>query len=378
MMSDAAWTDLTSRAAVLTEFGKDIAIETFEVPAPPVNGAIVEISYAGICGTDLHLQKGHLPILTPLVLGHEGLGRIHRLHPSLNTDAKGTQIKSGDIVMWASSISCGHCEACSIWREPTLCDHRKTYGVNRSTATDEPLSGAWADFICLHSGTTMVRISECTDEIAAMALACAGPTMVHAFQRRPVRLGETVIVQGAGPVGLAAAAMAKLAGAGRLILVGGPASRLELASACGLADVCVDIFGRAIETALSEIMSYTPKSKGADLVIECTGAPAAVSQGVTLARRGGSYLVVGQYTDSGNTDFNPHQIVRRQLDVVGSWAFSGEHLVRYVDMLPQLGAAFPLASLVQLFDLADVNRAMQAVAAGTVVKAVLKCGMSRQ
>ncbi|MGY4257832.1 threonine dehydrogenase-like Zn-dependent dehydrogenase [Bradyrhizobium sp. USDA 4516] len=374
MVSDAVRTDVTGRAAVLTEFGKDVAIKTFVVPAPPVNGAIVEILYAGICGTDLHLQQGHLPIITPLVLGHEGLGRIHRIHQSLKTDSKGTQIRSGDLVMWASSISCGHCEACSIWREPTLCDHRKTYGINRSTATDEPLSGAWADFICLQSGTTIVRIPEGTDEIAAMALACAGPTMVHAFQRRPVRLGETVIVQGAGPVGLAAAAIAKLAGAGQLILVGAPASRLRLASECGLADLCIDIVGRPIETALSEVLSFTPKRKGADLVIECTGVPAAVSQGVNLARRGGSYLVVGQYTDSGNTDLNPHQIVRRQLDVVGSWAFSGEHLMRYVDMLPRLTAAFPLARLVKLFDLADVNCAMQAVAAGTVVKAVLKCG----
>ncbi|NYG45399.1 threonine dehydrogenase-like Zn-dependent dehydrogenase [Bradyrhizobium sp. IAR9] len=256
------------------------------MPAPPLNGAIIEILYGGICGTDLHLQKGRLPI-PPVVLGHEGLGRINRLHPSLNTDAKGTQIKSGDIVMWASSISCGHCEACSIEREPTLCDHRKIYGVNRNTATDEPLSGAWADFICLQSGTTIVKIPEGIDKILAMALACAGPTMVHAFQRRPVQLGETVIVQGAGPVGLAAAAMAKLAGARQLILVGAPASRLQLASECGIADVCVDIFGRPIDAALSEIMSYTPNFKGADLVIECTGAPDAVSQGVNLARRGG-------------------------------------------------------------------------------------------
>lgn len=68
--------------------------------------------------------------------------------------------------------------------------------------------------------------------------------------------------------------------------------------------------------------------------------------------------------------------MRRQLDLVGSWAFSGEHLVRYLDMLPRLGAAFPLARLVTLFDLADVNCALQAVAAGTVVKAVLKSGAS--
>src|SRR5438477_3671165 len=104
-----------------------------------------------------------------------------------------------------------------------------------------------------------------------MSLACAGPTMVHAlYERRPVRLGETVVVQGSGPVGLAAAALAQLAGAAPVIVLGAPAGRLELARACGIGDAHVDVESPG---ALDAALALTPRGEGADLVVECAGAP---------------------------------------------------------------------------------------------------------
>jgi Zn-dependent alcohol dehydrogenase len=81
--------------------------------------------------------------------------------------------------------------------------------------------------------------------------------------------------------------------------------------------------------------------------------------------------VVGQYTDGGDTPLNPHQIVYRQLTVVGSWAFTGSHLVAYVNLLPQLTQRFDIARMVSVFPLAEVGEAMRAVRAGEVVKAVV-------
>src|SRR5204862_350966 len=135
----------------------------------------------------------------------------------------------GDAVMWGASISCGHCAPCRIHREPTLCENRRTCGITRPTTEYPALSGSWAEHICLCEGSTVVKIPEGIDHLAAMALACAGPTMVHALlERRPVRLGEVVVVQGSGPVGLAAAAFAQISGASRVIIVGGPSNRLDL------------------------------------------------------------------------------------------------------------------------------------------------------
>ncbi|MEU3160739.1 zinc-binding dehydrogenase [Streptomyces griseoincarnatus] len=361
----------TARAVVLERFGKPLELREFEVPPAPPGGLVVASRWGGICGTDLHLQQGRLPIPTPLVLGHEGLGTVTELGAGTERDANGDPLAVGDLVMWASSIACGECVPCRAHREPTLCENRRTYGVNRPTTEHPVLAGAWADRIVLQPRTTVVRLPAEIDPVAAMSLACAGPTMVHAlYERRPVRLGETVVVQGSGPVGLAAAALAQLAGAGRVILAGGPHRRLVIAAKSGIADHRVNVVDTADPAAaLAQVLELTG-GQGADLVVECTGVPTAIDQGLHLCRRGGSYLVVGQYTDSGDTLVNPHQIVHRQLDVVGSWAFSGAHLVEYVRLLPALVRRFDLASMVTTFELTEHEAALDAVARGAVLKAV--------
>ena len=351
---------------VLERFGEPLVTREFPVPAAPKGGLIVACDYGGICGTDLHLQQGHLAIPTPLVLGHEGLGRVAELGAGTREDANGVPLTVGDAVMWASSISCGTCIPCRTHREPTLCVNRKTYGVNRPTTEEPALSGSWAETIVLRKGTTVVKLPDGVDPLAAMALACAGPTIVHAlWERRPVRLGETVVVQGSGPVGLAAAAFAQLAGAATVTLLGGPAARLELASAAGIGDRHVNLVESDDQAAILAGL------EGADLVVECTGVPQAVAQGLYLPRRGGDYLVVGQYTDAGPVAVNPHQIVYRQLNVVGSWAFTGAHLAEYVRLLPALANRFDLARLVSTYPLAGSMAALQAVGTGRVMKAVL-------
>lgn len=93
-----------------------------------------------------------------------------------------------------------------------------------------------------------------------------------------------------------------------------------------------------------------------------------------MVRRGGSYLVVGQYTDSGNAWFNPHQIVYRQLTVIGSWAFTGAHLSEYIRLLPVLSHRFDLRHIVTTFDLEMIGDALAQVADGAVMKAVLTTG----
>ncbi|MFD0855610.1 alcohol dehydrogenase catalytic domain-containing protein, partial [Actinomadura adrarensis] len=187
----------TSRAAVLKEFGRAPVVDTFPVPPPVPGGLIVACGFGGVCGTDLHIASGHLNVPTPLVLGHEGLGTVESLGEGTTRDSGGEPLCEGDTVMWASSIACGRCHACHELREPTLCENRRTYGVNRQSSGGSPLSGSWADNIALEPGTTVIKMPAGIDPIAAMAFACAGPTMVHAlWERRPVRIGEIVVVQG--------------------------------------------------------------------------------------------------------------------------------------------------------------------------------------
>lgn len=207
-----------------------------------------------------------------------------------------------------------------------------------------------------------------------IALGCAGPTAVHGLlEVAPVRVGETVVVQGAGPVGLAAAMLAHLSGAGRVIVIGAPASRLERAQRMGVGDEHVDIETMTRDERLAYVRAVTD-GRGADLVVECTGVPGAVAEGIDLCRHGGRYLVLGQYTDHGPTGFNPHLITRKQLQLLGSWAFSAAHFGRYVRTVPHLVARFDIAQLVEEFPLHRAQDAIDASRAGSVGKAVLAPG----
>jgi D-arabinose 1-dehydrogenase-like Zn-dependent alcohol dehydrogenase len=167
---------------VLRRFGEPLVLDEFDVPQAPERGLVVASTYGGICGTDVHLQRGHLDVPTPLVLGHEGLGVVQELGSDVQRDVNGEPLREGDRVMWASSTACGRCRPCVVHRDSTLCTNRQTYGVNRPTTAEPSLSGSWADSVCLRDGTTVVKVRDGIDPLDAMSLACAGPTILRAVR----------------------------------------------------------------------------------------------------------------------------------------------------------------------------------------------------
>lgn len=365
-----------ARAVVLRAFNEPVAVEVAPVPDPEAGAVIARVLFGGICGTDVHLHHGNLPIPTPLILGHEAVGQVEALGEGVAADFSGTPLHVGDAIAWASNIPCGRCYWCVVERERTLCPNRKVYGVNQRFDEWPRLSGGWADFAYLQPGSALFRLPEGVSPEQAIALGCAGPTAVHGvLDVVGVRAGETVVVQGSGPVGIAAAMYAHLSGAAKVILVGAPAGRLELARELGVGDVHVDL--DAIPDAderVRAVVTETPGERGADVVLECAGVPAAVPEGFEMARRNGRYLVLGQYTDRGAVPINPHVITRKQLRVYGSWAFAETHYQRYVASLPRLVERFDLARLLTVYPLTAANRALADVAAGSVMKAVLAPG----
>jgi threonine dehydrogenase-like Zn-dependent dehydrogenase len=335
---------------------------------------LAEIVVGGICGTDLHLRQGRLAIPTPIVMGHEAVGRVLKCGQGVVADSWGTPLAEGDWIGWASNIPCGRCFYCVIKGERTLCEYRRVYGINQRADEWPHLSGGWADVIYLQPGSTILRIPDRVTPEDVIAFGCAGPTVIHGLvHRSPVAVGDTVIIQGSGPVGIAAALYARLGGASRVVMVGGPARRLEVARELGVADVLIDIFmEKDADERVRVAVSETPSNRGADLVIECAGVPAAVAEGLLMARPGGRYLVLGQYTDQGPTALNPHLITKKQLQVQGSWAYGERDYAEYVRSLTVLASAYDLRGLVVAFPLAGVAAAMDAVRDGEVVKAVLR------
>src|ERR1051325_9572052 len=116
----------TAKAAVLEKFDSPLQTRVLPLPAEIYPGAaLVRTEMAGICGTDVHLWKGQLPIALPVILGHETVGRIERLGEGLARDWTGRPLKTGDRVTWTSSTSCGQCYHCAEKRQPTRCPQRR-------------------------------------------------------------------------------------------------------------------------------------------------------------------------------------------------------------------------------------------------------------
>ncbi|MDP8977186.1 MAG: zinc-binding dehydrogenase [Actinomycetota bacterium] len=366
----------SSRAVVLEEFERDVAMRELDVPDPEPGAVVARVDYGGVCGTDVHLRHGRLPIPVPVVLGHEAVGRVEALGEGLDRDALGRPLAQGDRIGWSSSIACNRCYYCLVEQARTLCTDRVVYGINQSAEEWPHLSGGWAEAIYLRPRTTVVRIPEEVSSEQVIALGCAGPTVAHGMARLgPVPAGGVVAVQGSGPVGLAAGMAARLRGAGRVLMLGAPANRLRLATELRVADLVVDIT-EITEPAerVERVLAETEGGRGADVVVEATGVPSAVAEGIDMCRPDGRYLVLGQYTDQGSTPLNPHRLVARQLALTTAWGFDPSDYVGFLRSLPALTARFDLARLVSVYPLGRAKDALSDVAAGTVTKAALAPG----
>ena len=348
------------KAAVLAAYEKPLEIR--EYPAVDRVGpgeALVRVEMAGICGTDVHLWLGQLSIPLPVVLGHETAGRIETIGTGLEKDWRGAPLKIGDRITWASSIVCGECFYCRMKRQPTRCVSRKAYGISYNADQPPHLRGGYAEKILLRAGTAIFRIPDEIPTESVVGGGCALTTAIHGLERCPLTWGDIVVVQGTGPVGLAAIAVSRDAGAARIIAIGGPAHRLEMARAFG-ADAVIDMDTNPAVAARRQIVLDETGPYGADVVIECVGHPAAVNEGMDLCRDGGRYLVLGQYADAGNISFNPHTITRKQLQLHGSWGFEPRHVDAALAMLARDGWKHKFAAEVtHRFPLADANQALE-------------------
>jgi threonine dehydrogenase-like Zn-dependent dehydrogenase len=319
---------------------------------------LVKVEMAGICGTDVHLWKGELPVPIPIVLGHEAVGVIEEGEAK---DWRGERVGPGDRVTWASSIVCGECYYCRVKRQPTRCLGRKAYGISYCSNDAPHLRGGYAEKILLRAGSSIFKLPEQVRTEPVVGAGCALATAIHGVERCPIAWGDTVIVQGTGPVGLAALAVARQSGAGKIYVIGGPEHRLESARRFG-ADVVMDF-----REPDKELPQY-----GADVVIECVGIPEAVNEGIEMARDGGKFLVLGQYANAGNISFNPHTITRKQLEIRGSWGFEPRHVDAALRMLSLGNWAELFASqITHRFPLTAANEALQTVREWKSGKAVI-------
>ncbi|MFI1971081.1 alcohol dehydrogenase [Streptomyces cinnamoneus] len=276
------------RAAVLPAVGAPLEIAEIDLPAPGPGQVRVRVAAAGVCHSDLSLCDGTLRQPVPAVLGHEGAGTVVAVGEGVRHVAPGDQV----VLNWAPS--CGACHFCGL-AEPWLC-------ARAAAAATVPYATLRADGRALHAGLGTAVFAEETvvgaDAVLplpegvplaeAALLGCAvltGYGAVHHNAR--VRAGESVVVVGAGGVGLATLRAARLAGAGTIVAVDVSPDKEELARAAGATE-----FLLASDDTARRVRALTG-GHGADVAVECVGRAGSIRTAWSSTRRGGRTTVVG-------------------------------------------------------------------------------------
>ena len=361
---------MTIRAAIMP--APHAPIEMRDLPEPEIEpgGVLLETIASEVCGTDVHLWHGRLSgVPYPIIPGHVSVGRVIESR-GVDRDALGEPLKIGDVVTFYDvHETCHACYHCTIAEQPNRCPSRKVYGITYSL--NDGLLGGWCERIYMKPG---VRILKLPANVSADSLIGGGCGLFTGFacvDRSDMRMGDTVIVQGAGPVGLSAAAFARIRGAEKVIVIGAPDSRLKLATDLG-ADFTISIDATSLEDRSQHIREMT-NSRGGDVVIECSGNPRAIPEGLSLLRDGGTYVIGGHYTDAGPVEINPHlDINRKHADIRGQWGTAYRHVVRGLRMLAKHAGSLPLERIIgRKYGLADAQQALDDVAALRVTKAII-------
>ena len=361
------------RAAVMVAPGAPIELRELPEPRIEPGAVLLETILSEVCGTDVHLRHGRLAgVPYPIVPGHVSVGRVVETGGEV-TDVEGRAIRPGDAITFLDvHETCHACWYCLVAKQSTRCPKRRVYGITYSAA-EGPLGG-WAERIWLKPGVHVVPLAEGVTPERWMGAGCGLPTALHAVDRAHIRLGDRVAVQGSGPVGLSTAILARLAGAVSVIVLGDPAGRLAAARAFG-ADATIAVGGTTADERIERVREMTG-GRGADVTIEATGVPDAVREGMRMTRDGGRLVVVGQYTNAGDATYNPHEdINRRHLDVRGTWGFDYSHVHRAMEIVARHGDLIRWErAITRAYGLGEMDRALDDVEAGRVVKAVVRPG----
>jgi threonine dehydrogenase-like Zn-dependent dehydrogenase len=347
-----------ARAAVLRKFKDPLRIE--EVPIPrhiEPRAALVKMEACSICGTDVHLWQGSLSLKVdlPVIIGHEMVGRVVALGEGADSDSVGQPLQVGDRVVYTHT-ACGSCFFCTTARQPTLCSHRRAY-MYETMEKPPYLMGGFSEYGYVLPQAGRLRVPESVSSELASLSSCALRSVMNAMsQLGRIEPYETVVVQGAGPLGLLATANAKVRGARRIVVIGSPAARLEMAREFG-ADECIPVEGTSAQERLERVLSLTG-GRGADIVMEFTGVPGAFTEGLQLARKGARYLVVGQLGE-GSTELQPSMIVKKNINVIGSFSGDPRSYSLALQFIDRRQGEFPFDRMITgRYALGEVNEAM--------------------
>ncbi len=346
------------RVAVFRETGKPFEIREYETPEPKDGELLVRLLVTNICGSDLHIWRGDTPLGTQfkmdMVLGHEMTGRIHRLGKGRSRDSLGKPLSEGDRVVFTYYKPCGHCLAC-LDLEPHACE-TSLGTVFMPISKQNAFVGGYADYYLVSPKQHVLKVPDILSDDEVAGVNCALSQVIQGLLEANLRFGETVVIQGAGGLGLYATAVAREMGASKVIVIDGIDSRLSLAKAMG-ADELIDIrqFPDG-QTRVAQVKKLT-EGWGADLVVEVVGIPDVMPEGVRMMGRLGRYLTLGNVTGRATYKEDPSILVGGNRSILGRSLYPPMVLKKALDFLARARAKYPFASVPAHYPLEKINEA---------------------
>jgi alcohol dehydrogenase len=330
--------ELMPGAVLFTGPGQPLALVQFPVPQPRGGEILVRVQCCTLCRSDLHTHAGRRIESTPTILGHEIVGRIEAFGSEARPDdADGTPVAVGDRVTWAVVAGCGSCFFCTE-DIPQKCELPYKYGHQRASR-EHPMGGGLSEFIILVPRTFWLRVPDEVSDYVAAPANCATATVAALLRQSGPVEERSVLVLGAGVLGVTACAMARVGGA-RTVVASDPVP------ACRERAVR---FGATHALATTELVAGVrdlTHGRGADLVLELAGGAQSVQAGLALARTGGTIVLAGTVAPVGNLEWDPEGVVRRMLTIRGSHNYHPRDLATALRFLSGPGAQFPWRSLV--------------------------------
>ncbi len=337
------------KALVKSRDARGLWLEDVPEPEPGINDVKIRVLSTGICGTDVHIydwnEWARSTIQVPLVIGHEFCGEVVEVGSNV------ADLQPGDLVSGEGHVVCGRCRNCLAGRRH-LCAHTLGVGVNRA--------GAFAEYVVLPMMNVWKHTHSMPREIAAIFDPFGNA--VHTALTFPV-LGEDVVVTGAGPIGIMAAAVARFSGARHVVITDVNPFRLKLAEKAG-----IPVTVNARTTRLQEVQKRLGMREGFDVGLEMSGSPEAFREMLNNMCHGGKIAMLGLPATEIAIDWS--QIIFNMLTIKG--IYGREMFETWYKMTVMLESGLDISPVItHCFSWRDYEKGFEAMRSGAAGKVVL-------
>ncbi len=362
----------TGRAALFFGPGKPMELVELPVPSPEPGAVVVRVTRANICGSDLHIWRGdgYLGAMARpdgRIIGHEMTGVVHALGAGVSTDWAGIPLAEGDRVVYQYFAPCGRCRSCLRGMSEACA---RSFKVLQGKPEVFPhFRGAFADYFYVTPQMAIFKVPDAVTDTMVAGVNCALAQVVMGLDRVSLGLGDRVVIQGAGGLGLYATAVARDRGAEQIIVIDGIDERLDLARAMG-ADHVIDLRTTTPDSRVAEVKERTG-GWGADVVCELVGRPEAIAEGLRMVGIGGRYLEIGTFYPGTTLELDPGFMVMANVRLEAVAAYDARSLRLALGFLHRHIGDLPLDAVVADYPLARINDAFIDQAGGRVTRASL-------